>query len=463
MTALHAGAYVPPPDECGAGRRPLLVVEMSPEMVLVGSKPVTLGLSRNQALGASREFALRLYELAVTLGGPGTRDIGVAAPPAAPAGDALRVPEKVTRKLFADLRKLGGTLRAELAPEMVNELRFNGFPAGDQPGEGPAVTFQESGKDPPVLWEMLYESGEEPAGGADWRRFWGLRVPVAHWIHFNRTDEIRLRHGLFAAVAEDLAFAGREVGALLDQLRRHAAGLPHGSLADSFRDRVVAELLAELRRDEDVETWLREHGGDWLRCFLERRRGVVDPEDWKETTLTAIFKDERFRWDLLHFACHCQPCAGTEFLSRLEMCVAGEKVALEVAQLALDLRRAVRSAHDPGPLVFLNACGTGQQSAGHEPPGFPRLWIRDRGALAVVATLCPVPDHFAHAFALAFYERLFAAGGDPARPRPLAEALLDTRRHFLEEYNNPLGLAYVLYATQGARVLTDFPAAGGLP
>jgi hypothetical protein len=458
MTAFHAGAYVPH-SEGGTGRRPLLVVEMSPDMLLVGNTPVKSGLPPDQAVRASRAFAHRLHELATNLTAHHFRDIGVAAAPRPESTDeALKVPEEVTRKLFSSLRKLGGALRAELDKELVDQLRFNGFPIGDSTEEGPAVTFQDNGKQAPVLWEMLFEIDGDSAGETDWRRFWGFRVPLAHWMHFNRTDEIRLRHGLFASIAEDLVFAGEEIQGLLNHLHRHSGGLPHGSLAASFRDHVASELSVELRPGGDVEEWLRERGGDWLRCFLDRPG--VDRETWKEAALARIFNDERFRWDLLHFACHCQPCADTEFLSRLQMRVAGEDVALEVSQLAIGLRRTLRSAQDPGPLVFLNACGTGQQSAGHEPPGFPRLWIRDRGALAVIATLCPVPDHFAHAFARDFYERLFANAVNPGRPRSLAEVLLDSRRHFLKEYNNPLGLAYVLYAMQGARVLTDFPMSG---
>src|SRR4029453_8357347 len=107
---------------------------------------------------------------------------------------------------------------------------------------------------------------------------------------------------------------------------------------------------------------------------------------------------------------------------------------------------------DHGPMVFLNACGTGEQSDSYEPPGFPAQWIGNLSALAVVATLCPVPDYFAHAFALKFYDFLFQAtlnsnALENNRNRYVSEALLATRRHFMQEpYNNPLGLAYVLYA-----------------
>jgi hypothetical protein len=122
----------------------------------------------------------------------------------------------------------------------------------------------------------------------------------------------------------------------------------------------------------------------------------------------------------------------------------------------------VLSANEPGPLVFLNACSTSRPGDSHDPPGLPDKWILSGGALAVVATLCDVPDYFAHAFARKFYEILIQAltdRDDQAAPRNryVAEALLQTRRFFMDEpYRNPLGLAYVLYASRGAHVLADF-------
>jgi hypothetical protein len=77
--------------------------------------------------------------------------------------------------------------------------------------------------------------------------------------------------------------------------------------------------------------------------------------------------------------------------------------------------------------------------------------------VAVIATLCSVPDHFAHAFAVKFYEFLFSSSREPGSDhfRYLAEALLATRRFFMEQYNNPLGLAYVLYARKGVHILPE--------
>ena len=210
----------------------------------------------------------------------------------------------------------------------------------------------------------------------------------------------------------------------------------------------------------------------WLARFLKQLADTdelreIKPELWKQAALVTAFKNE-FNYDLLHFACHCEASAKTEFLSRLDIKVAGATVSLDVSLMATDLRRQLRSSQDPGPLVFLNACGTGEQSDSYEPPGFPDKWIRGQGALAVVATLCPVPDYFAHAFALKFYEILLDALYNPESPqsvrnRYVGEALLQTRRYFIETYNNPLGLAYVLYAYKGVHVLADFAPVGVAP
>jgi hypothetical protein len=450
MAGVRAGAYAPEVDE--PARRPLLIVEMTPELALVGNAPAPLGLQPDAALRAGREFARLLDGLACAVAAGPKREIDCVAPGAAADTDdeGLRLSRAEGRTLFRALRKLGGPLRAELAPAFVEQLRHNGLLDGEDLTPR-ALTFQQSETRAPVLWEMLYEHEGEQTGADDWRRFWGFRFPLTHWLHLTRTEEIRLRHGLFAAVAEDLAFAGREAEALAGRLRR--GGLACASLAAALRRRVAEELGG------DAEAALGELGPGWLRGFLDRSRpDAADRDEWKEEALARIFNDADFRYDLLHFACHCRPGAASEFLSRLELQVAGESVALDVAQLHMTLKRKKPfTAHEPGPLVFLNACGAAGQSPSHEPPGFPRLWVHNRGALAVVATLCPVPDRFAHAFARRFYEALFRA---EARPPLLAEALLETRRHFLETYNNPLGLAYVLYAMQGARVLADFAPPG---
>jgi hypothetical protein len=71
--------------------------------------------------------------------------------------------------------------------------------------------------------------------------------------------------------------------------------------------------------------------------------------------------------------------------------------------------------------------------------------ILNFGAGGVIATACIMPDNFASAFAREFYRYLWASSS-PNGLADIGEALLKTRLHFLKKMNNPLGLAYGLYA-----------------
>lgn len=232
-------------------------------------------------------------------------------------------------------------------------------------------------------------------------------------------------------------------------------GLCHSSLCDEFKKRALQSLREKNLNEADE--WLAAQDRDsWLRRSIQKlHEGIEDEEllllqtqKWKAKTVQQIFSDPNFSYELIHFACHCEPAKVSELLSHLRIKIAGEEISLSVASMPSDQR-----PNEPGPLVFLNACGTGQQGNTDEPPGFPESWISNRGAVAVVATLCPVPDLFAHAFARKFYTILFRSVADPqalVRDRYLAEALLETRRYFMQECGNPLGLAYVLYAVKDA-------------
>jgi hypothetical protein len=466
-------------------RESLLIIVAKP-MVLVGNKPVMTELFKeDQALNAGRTFVEQLYRLSEAIADQQPDDLpaDLSDQPLEPQlqqrlSDSLKLDRATSLKVLIELRKTGAGLRKALeeeAKEVVEQLAYNGFP-GDDVQKEPALTFQEDQR-VPTLWDMMYEGGQ--AGLPEWERFWGFRVPITHWVHETRTREIRLQQGFFSAINEDLDFAGREVNLLKQQLR-HIPQIKHSNLADALRLHVDHDLQERMQGNADqIEAWWHAcHAGPgpgpWLWAFLKELNDDEDlrqilAEEWVKDRLIKILG--RTRYDLIHFACHCEASQKTEFLSRLDMRVGGADVSMDVSLMATDMQRERLSADEPGPLVFLNACGTGQMGASYEPPGFPSQWIRGQRALAVVATLCPVPDYFAHAFARKFYEILFGipsgqgeGAGTPARKRYVAEALLRTRRFFMQEYNNPLGLAYVLYAVRGAYVLDEFgamsPAAG---
>jgi hypothetical protein len=175
-------------------------------------------------------------------------------------------------------------------------------------------------------------------------------------------------------------------------------------------------------------------------------------------------------YGLLHFACHCVPKSGAADPAiqkrMLNLYVNGEEIAIDDATMTNYMARKKRREWKPldeGPFVFLNACASGKP-VGSLFPDLPQEWIDGQGAKVVIATICDVPDAFAFAFAARLYATLFDAfRSGRAQTRAagavtddatlyVAEALLRTRRYFLEHCNNPLGLAYELYAVPDARL-----------
>jgi hypothetical protein len=410
-------------------------------------------------LSAKRAFAGRLYKLSLYLDqqiSAGIAELGDASSPGYEAKvlSLLTLTTGMMGSTLLDLGEIGSGLRAELNPKIFDKLKSFHF-MQLQPADEPSLNFINR-EQTPVLWDMMYE-GTIPGEKMDWQRFWGLRIPVTHWEPTSNTHyKIRLNQGLFSVIDQKLEFANSEVSLLAQQLK---GGLHHSSLCDEFKTRAMQALRNKTNDATMADAWFATQNAEsWFSSFIEKlNEGILDKDDievetrnWKAAAIREIFSDPHFTYQLIHFACHCEPHEVSELLTRLTVHIAGEDVSLTVASMA-DARG--ERPDEPGPLVFLNACGTGQQGVNAEPPGFPESWITKRGALAVVATLCPVPDLFAHAFARKFYNILFNSVADPQAPlrqRYLAEALLETRRYFMEECRNPLGLAYVLYAVKDA-------------
>ena len=443
MNVVREGGYVAPEAERARARTSLRVVTVPPALTMIGNTPIAGGLGAflPREFSAARDLAEVLADLSATVADqePDTLD-------PLELTDSLALDPETTRAALTRLRSIGAPLRAELPDSAVAAFQSGGFL--DPEAEEPALVFLDAERPPPP-WEFLYEGNQR--GDPDWRLFWGLRVPITHCPTENRTAEIAVRSRVFAAASEDLRFAGQEV-ALLSEL-----GLPVAqTLAEALRAHVHNRLVGERSLENDAAAaWFDADAATWLARYLDefqlRQRADSETQDFLIDMLDH-------RYDLLHFACHCDASDGSQFLSRLELTIGGERVVLDVSRLATDLRQETRSHARHGPLVFLNACGTAQQGAAYEPPGFPEKWIKNKAAPAVIATLCPVPDYFAHAFARKFYEVLFEgiSGEDPARNNFIAEALLSTRRHFMKEYGNPLGLAYVAYAVEDVHVRADF-------
>jgi hypothetical protein len=100
------------------------------------------------------------------------------------------------------------------------------------------------------------------------------------------------------------------------------------------------------------------------------------------------------------------------------------------------------------PLVFLNACESADMSPNFYDGFVP--YFEAKGARGVIGTECKIPGLFASKWAQAFFDELFTG-------KPLGDVVLELRKRFLTQHNNPLGLLY------GVHCDTDTVVAPALP
>jgi hypothetical protein len=133
-----------------------------------------------------------------------------------------------------------------------------------------------------------------------------------------------------------------------------------------------------------------------------------------EATSAVVIEEQLKGWTgtVLHFVCH-----GGEQKLRLD-----GSATLSARQVT-GMRNSLRSAwRDSAPIVFLNACKTGQAVPTLiGPGGLSRSWTKV-GAAAVIAPLWSVRDEIAHDVADYFYSRITS---EPATP--YAEIVRDIR------------------------------------
>lgn len=110
-----------------------------------------------------------------------------------------------------------------------------------------------------------------------------------------------------------------------------------------------------------------------------------------------------------------------------------------------------RNLFKNGPVVFLNACQTGQMNSLFYQ-GFVPAFM-DRQASALIGTQTEIPAIFAGQFARQFFARFFAGGTGNTAGR----VLFDLRRAFFDEFNNPLGLLYSIYRGADVHLLNAVP------
>jgi hypothetical protein len=293
----------------------------------------------------------------------------------------------------------------------------------DRPPDHPAHRPTFVSREVLFPWELLYDGGKIAESGAG--KFWGFGMAPARILDTQRDNFVH--HPGEQSPPSDMLFC-------LHHLLREA----HETEWPAIEKLVLASA-------GDHFSLLREAVGSQLASLATISDG--------ESLLRYI---EASSHNMLHFACHCRQVQGGS--DELEISVVGQHdidaariIRLETYTFT-DLRGGTFQRR---PLVFLNAC---QASGGSDNVrkifNLPKKFYSS-GAGAVIATACPIPDRFAAAFARQFY-KLFL--GEPGLC--IAEALRQTRWHFLTEHNNPLGLAYGLYTPAHYRI-AEAPALSG--
>lgn len=295
----------------------------------------------------------------------------------------------------------------------------------------PAPTFVSTLT--PFPWEALYQGDDEDTG--DPKMFWGLRYSLA------RILDLR-----------DISKYPPEQNAISNMLF-----CMHHKLREAYQREWFHIQRLIMVTEED-------------HMYLLGPMEMAHIKDGK-TLLEHLYKSKH---NMVHFACHAIQRSRTETdvllislinVSDLENISA--QCSAPIIELDTDTLTLREGNFFSKPLVFLNACCSGGGTDElRDSYNLPRKFI-ERGAGAVIATACPIPDVFAAEFARVFYS-FFLRGKDPreespskipTRPLPIGEALRRTRLYFVEVHNNPLGLAYGLYSPAHYQVAQP-PVAG---
>lgn len=271
----------------------------------------------------------------------------------------------------------------------------------------------------PFPWEVLYEGNDYRDG--DPEMFWGIRYAPARILQPERGWH---KHSLEQHAPSDMLFClhHRLKYAKTQEWQEVRRLLGHAT--DSRFQLLATSMSPEAAAAED---------GEHLLEYLDRAEH-----------------------NMLHFACHCRPSkAGADALL---ISVLKDDQAVSDPERILSLETGnfedIKGSFGRQPLIFLNACQSGPSPDDvGKTYNLPTMFMQ-RGAGAVVATACPVPDVFAAEFARVFYNEFLVpqkkqvegSGQKVLKSKMIGEALRDTRRHFIAEYNNPLGLAYGLYS-----------------
>jgi hypothetical protein len=340
------------------------------------------------------------------------RDVNRAVQEGKSSTEALTLDGELAKKHLVDLAMYGKTVYDRL----FNKAAQEELAAYLDPSSFTAPTFISEVI--PFPWEVLYEGQDFRDGDAE--MFWGIRYAPARILQPDRSLK---KHSLEQLPPSDMLFCLHHRLKYAKSQEWQEVQKLLGQATDSRFQLLADSMCAEAAAAED---------GDRLLEYLDRAEH-----------------------NMLHFACHCRPAeAGADALL-ISALKDDQAISEDERTLTLETSRIelIPGRFNRQPLIFLNACQSGPSPDDvGKTYNLPVMFMK-RGAGAVIATACPVPDVFAAEFARVFYTEFLRpqklVGGarqDVLKSRMIGEALQRTRRYFLTKYNNPLGLAYGLYS-----------------
>lgn len=300
----------------------------------------------------------------------------------------------------------------------------------------PAPTIITSGSYFP--WELLFQGSKPREDDVTVDHFWGYGMAVARILNESDTAYTYRASSLTPPLSL-LFFPHREL---------------FGSYQKEYPELKKSVLFANQHSGVGLINSLPEEG---IRYWNAELSHLYDNAD----KIIEYISEQPPK--ILHFACHCRSNKATK-ISWLEFTHLLPQDFDTKPEKPLDgiLRQEVMIDNfdeiyslKENPLVFLNACtSAGGEEVVAQYFNFPKQLFM-RGARAIIATSCAVPDFFAAEFARVFYSYFFWRNPTmdlenlppsfALDPMPIGEALRQTRRYFLTKHRNPLGLAYGLY------------------
>lgn len=367
-------------------KRQLVTINMFNERnILLNGKPVSVNYDKDQVRHYNRQVIKILEQIGSDVGHQGSTLQPLSQDQLNEYLELLcQEGKQIYQYLNIDVGKVISRIEADIQPKGLR-LDFS-FP--------PTMA---------CLWDMIYPIDRN--GPLDPNQFWGFRYPIGHIPIDVKLPEIYdtvwLRNGIFALCHDRLTHSKKELEQLEDRL-------------------------------STLCIWLNN------QVFLKRVEDVVSCDNLSKKAVLEYLQSPECTYGIVHFAGHCISHPKTS------LCFTAHQREVVIEAAEFNVLPWKRPGRRDCPMVFVNACESATPSLQDQIANLPQSLL-NFGAGGVIATVCTIPDNFASAFANEFYGRLLDK--PPVNLRiNIGEVLLETRQHFLEHFNNPLGLAYGLYA-----------------